>query len=233
MQPVFNVSKWIAIERIPGLLAPSYEKAARLVIKDYYGIMAAEVISGLKKGRILDMGTGPGFLPIEMVKLNPSLRIVGIDLSRRLIRFAKKNARDAGVADKIRFEVGNASALPFESRSFDRIISTGMLHSLREPVKVFKEIRRLLKPDGAAWIYDPANVSSLLDRTKWLATLTFQDKLFLGLFRAIGLFQPIKSPTRLQMTPIIRAAGFSRFEIEEKGAEIRMILHAGASQDEI
>jgi len=42
------------------------------------------------------------------------------------------------------------------------VISTGMLHSLKDPVKVFREIHRLLKMDATAWILDPASVASLI-----------------------------------------------------------------------
>ncbi len=76
----------ILIERIPGPLAPMYEKAARMVIKSYYSQVAEEVVSNLKAGTILDLGSGPGYLPIEIVKRSPSIKVDGIDLSSKLIK---------------------------------------------------------------------------------------------------------------------------------------------------
>ena len=58
----------IIIERIPAPFASLYEKATRLVREVYYAQVAEEVVSKLKTGRILDLGTGPGYLPIEIVK---------------------------------------------------------------------------------------------------------------------------------------------------------------------
>ena len=84
------------IERIPGPFAAIYEKAARLVIAKYYSQVAGEVVSCLREGLVLDLGTGPGYLPIEIAKKAPLIRCDGIDLSRKLIRLARKNARKEG-----------------------------------------------------------------------------------------------------------------------------------------
>ena len=45
---------WIKIERIPGVLASSYEKATRMVIEAYYGQVAEEIVSNFQSGEILD-----------------------------------------------------------------------------------------------------------------------------------------------------------------------------------
>jgi ubiquinone/menaquinone biosynthesis C-methylase UbiE len=124
------VKYWIQIERIPGPLAYSYEKATRMVIETYYSEVADELVSNLKDGIILDLGTGPGYLPIEIAKRSPLIRIIGIDLSRKLILMARRNALKAGLSDRLDFRVGNASKLQFEDASFDMVLSTGMLHSL-------------------------------------------------------------------------------------------------------
>ena len=130
------------IERIPAPFASLYEKAARLVVKDYYVGVAREIADFLKTGVILDLGTGPGYLPIEIVKRSPHLRVVGIDLSQKLIKTAQDNALKAGLEDKLRFEVGNAARLTFQDNAYDMVISTGMLHALRDPVQVLKESYR-------------------------------------------------------------------------------------------
>jgi ubiquinone/menaquinone biosynthesis C-methylase UbiE len=215
------------MESIPGLLAASYEKAARLVIESYYAKIAEEIVSDFKAGLLLDLGTGPGYLPIEIAKRCPEIRIIGVDLCDKLIRTARANAEKAGLSGQIRFETGNAGALRFGNAAFDRIISTGMLHSLRDPVGVLKEIHRLLKPGASALIYDPASVSSLIDRDRWHASLSHQDKLFLKIYKMLGLLKPLAPFTRNQIEPLLAAAGFKRYTIEEGKGEIKIILQAG------
>jgi ubiquinone/menaquinone biosynthesis C-methylase UbiE len=219
------MKQWVKIERIPWPLTSSYEKAARMVIKSYYGPMAETILSGLTEGIILDLGTGPGYLPIEMMKRSPAIKVVGIDLSHRLIHMARANASKAGLSDKLVFEVGNAAGLRFEDASFDMVISTGMLHSLKDPVRVFKEIYRVLKKGGEAWLYDPAQIASQIDVKEWKNMLTFCDRFYLRLFTMLKLFSPsIKPYKRSQVVDMIAATDFKEYWIEKDKGEMKIRL---------
>ena len=195
-----------------------------MVIEAYYGQVAEEIVSAFKSGDILDLGTGPGYLPIEIVKRAPAINIIGVDLSRKLIQMARANASNAGLSRQLRFEVGNSARLHFDNASFDMVISTGMLHSLKRPVAVLKEIHRVLKPGAEAWIYDPANVTPYIDREKWKASLNFRERSFLWFFKLFGLHRPIAAYTREQVIPMIEATDFQVYKIDEKKNEIRIKL---------
>ena len=215
---------WIKIERIPGVLASSYEKATRMVIEAYYGQVAEEIVSSIKSGVILDLGTGPGYLPIEIVRRAPGINITGVDLSRKLIQMAQANAAKAGLSHQLRFEVGNSASLRFDDDVFEMVISTGMLHSLNHPITVLKEIYRVLKKGGEAWIYDPANVTTYIDKGRWKASLNFRERSFLWFFKLLGLHKPIAAYTREQVMAMIEATDFASFEIDERQNEIRIKL---------
>ena len=215
----------IRLERIPGPLAGSYEKACRLVIESYYSPIAEEIISNFAKGLILDLGTGPGYLPIELAKRNPSIRVVGVDLSRSLIHMARASAVKAALSDRVEFKIGNAGHLKFQDAFFDMVISTGMLHSLRRPIMVFREVYRVLKTGGEAWIYDPAEIASRIDVKKWKESLTSRDKFFLLLFTRFKLFSPSITPyKRDQILTMIEATDFKEFWIDITGDEMRIKL---------
>ncbi|MDJ0815630.1 MAG: class I SAM-dependent methyltransferase [Desulfobacterales bacterium] len=218
------MKQWIKIERIPGPLASAYEKATRLAIDIYYSKVAAEIVSEFEKGRILDLGTGPGYLPIEIVKRAEKVKITGIDLSRRLIRMARQNALKAGFADNLEFLVGNSASLRFDDASFDMVLSTGMLHSLKNPVKVFEEIYRVLRNGGQAWIYDPAKIALCIDRNKWRASLTKRERFYLWIYTSIRLLRPIKTYQRDQVVEMIRDIDFEIISIDEVTDEIRIRL---------
>jgi ubiquinone/menaquinone biosynthesis C-methylase UbiE len=215
---------WIKIERIPGVLASAYEKATRMVIDSYYRCVAEEVVDHLADGIILDLGTGPGYLPIEIVKRSSDIHIFGVDLSRKLIQMARANAAKAGFADRLNFQSGNAGQLEFDDASFDLVISTGMLHSLKEPVKVLHEIYRVLKANREAWIFDPAKVASQVDRQKWRASLNLRERFFLLLFQLFGLHKPIETYTRKQATALIEKTDFKNYRIDAFDNEIRIKL---------
>lgn len=218
------MNKFLSIERIPGVLASSYEKATQLAIESYYCSVAEEIVSYFKEGVLLDLGTGPGYLPIEIVKRSPAIRIVGVDLSRRLIQMANQNAIKAGVSDRVSFEVGNAAKLRYNNEVFDMVTSTGMLHSLKNPITVLIEINRVLKPGGEVWIYDPARIIQFIDRNKWQASLSIRERFFLWLFGLLGLHKPIAVYSRGEVIPMIEAAGFKSHSIVEGDGEIRIKL---------
>jgi len=218
------MKRWLQYERIPGVLASSYEKASRMVIEGYYSQVADEIVSNIRQGTILDLGTGPGYLPVEIVRRAPDVRITGVDLSRKLIRMARINVHKAGLSLQISFEVGNSARLRFDNSVFDMVISTGMLHSLKNPVHVLLEINRVLKHGAQAWIYDPANVIRYIDKKKWKASLNSRERFFLWIFGLFGLHKPIAIYRKSDVIPMVEAAGFNKYQIEEKKKEIRMKL---------
>jgi ubiquinone/menaquinone biosynthesis C-methylase UbiE len=221
---ILLMKQWFKIERIPGVLASTYEKATRLVIDTYYCGVAKEVVAHLDDGIILDIGTGPGYLPIEITKASSSIKIVGVDLSRKLIQIARANALKAGLADRLTFQTGNGGQLRFDDASFDMVITTGVLHSLRDPVKVLQEIYRVLKAGREAWVFDPAKVISQVDRKRWKASLNPSERFFLWLFKLFGLHKPIKTYTREQAIALLEKTDFEHYRIDTRDKEIRIKL---------
>jgi ubiquinone/menaquinone biosynthesis C-methylase UbiE len=221
---ILLLNRWFKIERIPGVLASAYEKATRLVIGTYYSKVAKEVVAHLEGGIILDIGTGPGYLPIEIAKASSSIEVVGVDLSRKLVQMAQSNSLKAGLADRLTFQYGNAGQLGFDNSSFDMVISTGMLHSLRDPVKVLQEIYRVLKAGREAWVFDPAKVVSQVDRQRWKASLNPSERFFLWLFQLCGLHKPIKTYTREQAIALLEKTDFKHYRIDAVENEIRLKL---------
>ena len=60
----------IFAERIPGPFVSLYVKVTGMVVKTYYPLIAQEILTHLKGGMMLDLGTGPGYLPIEITAHN-------------------------------------------------------------------------------------------------------------------------------------------------------------------
>jgi len=218
------MAQWFKIERIPGVLASAYAKATRMAIESYYRPVAEKIAAHLESGTLLDLGTGPGYLPIEIAKKSSEIQITGVDLSRKLIHMARTNASTAGLAGRLNFQPGNAAALDFEDSSFDMVISTGMLHSIKEPVKVLHEIYRVLKAGREAWIFDPARVTTAVDRKKWKASLNLRERFFLRLFQLFGLHKPIEVYTREQAVALIEKTDFKHYRIDAQDDEIEIKL---------
>ncbi|MEM1583457.1 MAG: class I SAM-dependent methyltransferase [Nitrososphaerota archaeon] len=142
-------------EAIPLPFTRIYDLFARTrLMKDFYREVASEVASEIYSGKILDVGTGPGYLPIEIAKLAPNIEVIGIDLSNDMVRIARKNAEKAKLLEKVKFMVENANEMTFEDSLFDLVISTGSLHHWKRPIRIINEIYRVFKDEGNAWIFD-------------------------------------------------------------------------------
>lgn len=112
------------------------------------------------RGLALDLGCGPGQIPIMMAKRWPGLRIVGLDAAPHMVEQARKNAAQARVA--ITFQAFRATStgangagrLPFDSGTFELVTCNSVLHHLSTPIPVLDEMARISKPGGAILLRD-------------------------------------------------------------------------------
>lgn len=101
-----------------------------------------------KTDKVLDLGCGDG-LNISILRKLGVKNIIGVDISRDLIRLAKKNN------PKIKFFVGSAEKLPFKNSQFDVVFVDSVFHHLLEYDKAIKEIRRVIKKGGDLCFIEP------------------------------------------------------------------------------
>jgi ubiquinone/menaquinone biosynthesis C-methylase UbiE len=139
-------------EAIPAPAAIFYDAIPARILRKPEEKVINEIIGRIESGTILDLGSGTGYLSIGIAKRAPNLQVYGIDLSRHMVKIARRHARGVNNAQ---FVFGNAAKLPFDDKSIDFIVSTASLHHWKEPDKVFNESYRVLKKGGEAWIYDP------------------------------------------------------------------------------
>lgn len=126
------------------------------------GFIETAVNASPAGGRFLEVGSGTGRISIGVATHSPDVEVLGIDLSATMRTVARENAREAGVADRVAYEPGDANKLPFADGSFDAVFCHNMLHHVAEPLVVVKEISRVVKADGAVLIRDLVRVASFL-----------------------------------------------------------------------
>ncbi|MFC1912689.1 class I SAM-dependent methyltransferase [Chloroflexota bacterium] len=106
------------------------------------------------QGILADIGCGPGYLIVDVVRSFPKLSIIGMDISEEMTQKAEKNLSALGFGEGVVFRKGDIHDLPFESNSIDFIISTLSLHHWSEPIKAIREIHRVLKREGQFLLFD-------------------------------------------------------------------------------
>ena len=124
------------------------------IFQKHYKLTAKDITKYCSTGKLLDIGTGPGWLLLKLHKLAPALKLTGMDISTDMVKKALGNIARAKVSANILLEQGSADLLPYADNSFDMVVSTESLHHWKNPVRGFNEIFRILKDDGRARIYD-------------------------------------------------------------------------------
>lgn len=110
-----------------------------------------EALGAAGGGRILDVACGPGAVAAALAVR--AREIVGLDATPAMLEQARRRCEAAGLSN-VRFEQGRAEALPFETASFDAVVTRIALHHCVDPVPVLAEMFRVLRPGGRAAIAD-------------------------------------------------------------------------------
>lgn len=128
---------------------------------------------------LLDLGCGRGLLLVEAARRLPDGKAVGVDIwstedqSGNFADATLANARAEGVEGRVEIRDGDARKLPFEDACFDHVVSSMVLHNIRDAdgrAKAIGEIDRVLRPGGRLVLVDMAKTeeyTSVLTATGW------------------------------------------------------------------
>ena len=102
--------------------------------------------------RVADVACGVGWAAISIARAYPKVRVDGFDLDGSSIELARQNAREAGVSDRVTFQVLDVAE--GQADAYDLAVVIEAIHDMTQPVGVLASIRRMLRPDGVALIAD-------------------------------------------------------------------------------
>jgi len=105
-------------------------------------------------GSMLDIGTGPGQIPLLVCERVAGANVVGIDLAQSMLKHAERHRAASPYADRVRFQLADAKGLDFPDDHFDAVFSNTILHHIPDPTPFLAEAGRVLKPGGVLLIRD-------------------------------------------------------------------------------
>lgn len=135
----------------PRALTWLYSALSRLpMVRAVHGRFVAGVLAqGVEEGVGLDLGTGPGYVAMEIARQRPDLHMVGLDLAGHMVERARRIAAPAELNGRGLWLQADGHSLPFADGSFDLVISSFALHHWDDPLHVLNEIARVLRrPEG-------------------------------------------------------------------------------------
>jgi len=135
-----------------------------------------ENVFGGDQRKILDVGTGTGFLALLLA--DSGHEVTGIDMSDGMLNVAKEKAQDMCL--KIHFKIGDAENLPFDDQTFDGVICRHLLWTLPNPEKAISEWIRVTKQGGKIavidGVWDNKGIGKYISKVSWMLHVVIKEK---------------------------------------------------------
>ncbi|MBV8430894.1 MAG: class I SAM-dependent methyltransferase [Solirubrobacterales bacterium] len=171
------------------------------------------VVEKLEQGATVgDVGCGHGASTILMAQSFPNSTFAGSDYHEGSIETARERARDAGVADRIRFDTAPAAA--YNGGQYDLVTMFDCLHDMGDPVGAARHVRSTLKPDGTWMIVEPAAGDRVEDNLNPVGRAYYAFSTLLctpaSLSQEVGLALGAQAG-EARIRDVVQAGGFTRF----------------------
>ena len=154
-------------------------------------------------GTVLDLGTGPGQIPIKLAKRAPHIKVIGIDLSSAMLKIAEERARQEQVSSRVFFLKADAKLIPVETGSIDLLICNSTLHHFQNPILVFSEVNRVVKERGGVYFRDLRRPPRILHRLH----VAFFGRRYKSLMRKLYEDSVRASYTRSELRQLVAESG--------------------------
>ncbi|MBK6871875.1 MAG: class I SAM-dependent methyltransferase [Kineosporiaceae bacterium] len=133
--------------------AAAYDRVAGRLMRRPFRRIAEDLAQQLPPGAgLLDVGTGPGRLLVEVARRRPDVRVTGVDLAPDMVETARGHLAEFG--ERAAVLVADVRELPFPDGAFDVIVSTLSLHHWADPAAGAVELNRVRRVGGQIRIYD-------------------------------------------------------------------------------
>ena len=128
-------------------------------------------------GAIADLGCGHGASTLLLAESYPEATVTGFDYHQASVDIARKRAAEAGLADRVRFEV--ASAQDFPGAGYDLVCIFDALHDMGDPPGAARHIRQALADDGTWLLVEPMAGEQLTDNVNPVGRIFYAASTFI------------------------------------------------------
>lgn len=130
------------------------KKYAGIIKDDKHLSLLLDLVEGDKNNKILDIGTGTGYLAFPLAEKFPTASVCGIDIADVIVEKNNATVREKGIRN-LSFEVFDGLKYPFPGESFDLIVTRYAFHHFPDIVDAVRQMSRILIKGGKVLISDP------------------------------------------------------------------------------
>jgi tRNA A58 N-methylase Trm61 len=181
----------------------------------------------LERGaRVADVGCGHGHSTVIMAKAFPASRFWGFDAHAGSIAEARRNAEQAGVADRVTFDVASASG--YASQGYDLISFFDCLHDMGHPERALRHAADALAPEGTVMLVEPYASDRVEDSINPVGRMYYAASTTICCAHAIsenGTHVLGAQAGEARLAGLVRASGLSRFR-RARQTPFNLILEA-------
>ncbi|MDF7818267.1 methyltransferase domain-containing protein [Runella sp. MFBS21] len=156
-----------------------------------------------KAEKVLDYGCGTGTLLLLLEELHPDCEAIGIEVDTQMLKMAQRKVAEKNSSVQLQYYEGDR--LPYETGTFDKVISSWVFQHLTTSQKItsFREIHRVLKPEGEFHMADWGKAQNALMRSLFFVV------------QMIDNFYTTDDNIQGRLPSLMQEAGFSKVEILE------------------
>jgi len=217
MEDAFRSGRGVGWDEHDGML---YCGCARFFRAGYLQHLTADwlpaidgAVAALERGaKVADIGCGYGASTVLMAQRFPNSRFHGFDYHEGSILEARRAADEAGVSDRVTFEV--AAAADFPGQGYDLVTTFDALHDMGDPEGAARRVRSALAPGGAWMIVEPLAGDSLEENLNPVGRIYYVASTLLctpgSVAQKVGLALGAQAGER-RLSQVVRPAGFRSF----------------------
>jgi 2-polyprenyl-3-methyl-5-hydroxy-6-metoxy-1,4-benzoquinol methylase len=169
------------------------------------------VVAKLERGaKVADVGCGLGASTILMAQAFPKSRFFGYDSHHKSIELARQRAADAGVGDRVTFEV--ASSTDFPGREYDFVCHFDCLHDMENPTGAARHVKEVLASGGTWMIVEPFAADRREDNHNAIGRVFYSASTMLCVPHSLSQRGPALGAQagEARLSGIVKEAGFGR-----------------------
>ena len=145
------------------------------VNREFVSTLADEL--AFRSGALIDLGAGPCELPVEICRRIKGAKIIAVEMAPPMLKLAAKKIACSGFSRRIRLVKADAKDTGLPGGAFDFVACNNLIHHIADPLLIFREIARLLRPGGGIYVKDllrprtaaelDAHMKNCSDDTPW------------------------------------------------------------------